>query len=139
MQQLSDDESGDLSEDLPSTPVKTGKKRSAIDGISKPRRKRARSSGIDAIFGVANAIRDFSSAFRTDGQASQCEVTPQRRARAMKMAEDEDDMSDDEAVAVAKMFRGNMNIVDTYLAIPSQARRRKYLRSELDDFYASRL
>lgn len=57
----------------------------------------------------------------------------------MKMAEDEDDMSDDEAVAVAKMFRRNMNIIYTYLAIPSQVRRRKYLRSELNDFYASHL
>lgn len=131
----------DSSSDQSVTPVAPRHKRNATRDLSPSPvpRKRARPSGAAAISEIASAIRTFSSSLAAEASAGpQNDASPQRRAKAIQMAEDDEDMSDDEAVAVAKMFRGNMAIVDTFLAIPSKARRTKYLRSELDDMYNSR-
>ncbi|KAJ3536108.1 hypothetical protein NM688_g6880 [Phlebia brevispora] len=127
----------------PETPVKTGCKRSAIEDLSpspQPQRKRSCTFGADAIFGVASTIRAFSSTLNANGStSSQGESSLQRRAHVIHLVEDDADISDNEAVAIAKMFHRDMDIIDTYLGISSETCHIKYLRSELDNFTNNKL
>ena len=91
-------------------------------------------SGADALLSVSHAIRSMGDALTIPALG---ETTPQRRAKAIALVEDDEDMSDTEVVQVAKMFRVQPDIADTYVALKSKATRSRYVRLELDGFMAT--
>ena len=97
-----------------------------------------RRSGTDAIFGVAQAIQSLGGQMLESASTSQIAPSPVRRANAVKQVFEEMDMSGDEAVQISKMLRVNTDIANMYSAIPNKAHRISYIRSELEDFIASR-
>ncbi len=88
-------------------------------------------SGADALLSVSQAIRSVSDALATPVLGMS---TPQRRAKAIAIVEEDEEMSDEEVVLVAKMFHKKPDIADTYVALKSRSIRSDYVRSELNDF-----
>ena len=87
--------------------------------------------GADALLCVSQAIRFVGEALTTPIGGV---TTPQRRAKAIALVEEDEDMSDTEVVQVAQMFRAQPDIADTYVALKSKVTRSNYVRAELEDF-----
>ena len=87
--------------------------------------------GADTLLSVSQVLRSVGDALIHPVHGL---TTPQRRAKAISIVEEEEDMSDNEVVQVAKMFCAQPDIADTYVALKSKVTRSIYVRSELEDF-----
>jgi hypothetical protein len=66
---------------------------------------------------------------------SHLETTPQRRARAIALVENNDDLSDEEQLRAIGLFSNKPEIADSYIAIKKPTLRVKFLQAELKKFH----
>lgn len=99
---------------------------------SKPKRARF-STGAAAVQGVASELREIrrSIAAPINIDSNTGPTSPQRLAKAVKLAEEDEDISDNEKAAMIKLFVQKQGIADSYLAIQGENLRRIYIRSEM--------
>lgn len=118
----------------PATPVSSGRKRAASvspDGFSVSHKKRGRASGPAAVMDVADAIRGMASSL-TSGDGTK--TSPQRRTSAVQEIARNKNFTLQERVQALKLFRGDIAIADTYLAVEGDEELRDlYLRSEFSE------
>ncbi|PIL29418.1 hypothetical protein GSI_09470 [Ganoderma sinense ZZ0214-1] len=93
--------------------------------------KKGRVSDADALLSVSHVICSVGDALTIPALGL---MTPQCKAKAIALVEEDEDMSETEVVQVAKMFRVQPDIADTYVALKSKATQSSYVPSELDDF-----
>ena len=92
-------------------------------------KKRGRVSGPEAVSDVAAALRDVASSFTNTDEA---QTTPKRLTSAIRMVEHDDDLSQYERVQVMRLFRKEMAVADSYLAIEDKETRTMFIRFEMD-------
>jgi hypothetical protein len=57
--------------------------------------------------------------------------TPKVRAAAVQLMEEDDELSDEEAVAAMNLFEKEIAVAQTYIGSKSKARRTAYLQTKL--------
>ena len=121
----------------PATPLTTSsssansRKRLAdehADAASLARRKR-KVTAPTAISDVASSVRDLATAFTASGD----QTSPQRRTAAVKLIEDDGELSENEQLKFFKVLRKDVSVADFVLAIKDKGKRTRYIQSELDD------
>ncbi len=107
-----------------------GRKRSAEEHTSSVPAKRSRQHTAAAgIHEVASSVRDLASAFKSSGG----EASPVRRTAAIKLIEDDADLSEHELLKIFKVIRKDVTVADLILAMTNKAKRTRYIQSELED------
>lgn len=94
-----------------------------------------RISGAEAVDNVATELRELRQALNAPLSIESGEIgptTPQRFTSAIKIVQEDDEISDNEKAQIIKLFRKNQVVADAYTAIDGQKLRRIYIRSELD-------
>lgn len=112
-----------------------GRKRSAdehADALSTKRRRKVTAPA--AISDVASSVRDLATAFVASGDRAGDQTSPQRRAAAVKLIEEDDELSEYEQLKIFKVLRKDVAVADFVLAIKDKGKRTRYIQSELDDF-----
>jgi hypothetical protein len=101
----------------------------------KKRRGGKRGSHTEAVGDVADAIQSLANNFSSSSAPTQnvmAATTPERRAAALKLMEDDGEFSEDESVSVICLFAHKKAVHDTFLSLSNKERRIKYVRKELD-------
>lgn len=81
------------------------------------------------IIDMASSVRELATAFRSSGG----EGSPARRAAAIKIIEDDDDLSENEQLLIFKVIRKDVSVADLILAMRNKEKRTHYIQSELSD------
>ena len=118
---------------MPPTPLSTinSRKRPA-DGYdsgasNKCSRKATATSG--AIGEVASSVRDLATAFK--GSAGP--TTPERCVAAVKIIEDNNELSENEQLQAFKIICHDVAVADFIVAIQDKGKRTRYIQSEIYD------
>lgn len=83
---------------------------------------------------VADALRTVaSSMLSSDSTATDALATPRRRTAAIRAVTKDKALTPEEQVRVMRLFREDIAIADSYLAIDDVNTRTAYIRSELGD------
>jgi hypothetical protein len=100
----------------------------------KKRRVGKRGSHTEAVGDVADAIQSLANNFSSSAPTANvmATTTPERRAAALKLMEDDGEFSEDESVSVICLFAHKKAVHDTFLSLSNKERRTKYVRKELD-------
>lgn len=94
----------------------------------KRRRQRSPSPSSNTTLGdLTGAVKSFAAALATSPSQTRLDPSPVRRTRAYQLAEDEEDLSDYELVAVMKLFSTNTEAADAYLAFKKKSVRTLWL------------
>jgi hypothetical protein len=99
----------------------------------KKQRVGKRGSHTEAVGDVADAIQSLANNFSSSAPTANvmATTTPERRAAALKLMEDDGEFSEDESVSVICLFAHKKAVHDTFLSL-SNKERCKYVRKELD-------
>lgn len=100
------------------------------------KKKRGRTSGAEAVEGVAVALREIRQSMTAPLtiDANRGPSTPERLTRAIQLARTDTETSPNEKIQIFKKFRMEPYVADAYLAIDDDdggELRRLYIRSEL--------
>jgi hypothetical protein len=101
----------------------------------KKQRVGKRGSHTEAVGDVADAIQCLANNFSSSSAPTanvMATTTPERRAAALKLMEDDGEFSEDESVSVICLFAHKKAVHDTFLSLSNKERRTKYVRKELD-------
>ncbi|KAI3612942.1 hypothetical protein WG66_005490 [Moniliophthora roreri] len=80
-----------------------------------------------------DAVQDVAAALYAMPLQFNAEATPQRRQKAVKLLEDDGELSDEEFTQACKLFGRDSGVVDMFTAISSKTRRTAYIQSELEE------
>jgi hypothetical protein len=103
--------------------------------VQKKRRRSKRGSHTEAVGDVADAIQSLANNFSSPSAPTtsvMAATTPERRAAALKLMEDDGQFSEDELVSVFYLFAHKKAVHDTFLSLSNEKWRTKYVRKELD-------
>jgi hypothetical protein len=106
-----------------------------ISHTQKKRRGNKRGSHTEAVADVADAIQSLANNFSSSPApitTVMATTTPERRAAALKLMEDDGQFSDDELVSVFCLFAHKKAVHNTFLSLSNEKWRTKYVRKELD-------
>jgi hypothetical protein len=105
--------------------------------VQKKRRSSKRGSHTEAVGDVADAIQSLAQSFSPSESSApttsvMAATTPERRAAAIKLMDDDGQFSEDELVSVTCLFAHKKAVHDTFLSLPNEKWHTKYVRKELD-------
>ncbi|KAF7329852.1 Myb-DNA-bind-3 domain-containing protein [Mycena kentingensis (nom. inval.)] len=80
----------------------------------------------DAATDMAKALREVAGSMRVKG-------SPEIRAEAVQLMEEDGDLSDGECVSAMRLFTKEIAVAQTYLASKNKDRRTAYLHSAIED------
>jgi hypothetical protein len=109
-----------------------------ISHTQKKRRGNKRGSHTEAVADVADAIQSLANNFSSSDSSPapitnvMATTTPERRAAALKLIEDDGQFSEDDLVSVFCLFAHKKAVHDTFLSLSNEGWRTKYVRKELD-------
>jgi hypothetical protein len=107
-----------------------GRKRAAEGHHEATSSKRTRKTGTSSAIGdMASSVRELATAFKS----SNGPTTPDRRAAAVQIIEDDDELSEDEQIKIFGVICRKIAIADTIIAIKDKKKRTRYIQSELAD------
>ena len=121
----------------PSLTTGMGSKRSYRGRSSSPvarkrrRRPRSPSANSTALGDLTGVVRQFAAALGSPPHA-RLDPSPIRRTRAYQVAEAEEDLTDNELVAVMKLFSTDTGAADAFLAFKKKSVRTLWLGEMLD-------
>jgi hypothetical protein len=115
-------------------PVKSRRKRAAsVPATPASSKKKSRPSGPVAIMDVADALRHVATSLTpSESMSTDALATPQRRTAAIRVVTKDKSLTPEEQVRVMRLFREDMAIADSYLAIEDTATCTAYIRAELE-------
>jgi hypothetical protein len=136
-EELADEEDIDNSQDVATTPgpsTQAPVKRAARTSPETSRtskRQRANSAGFQRL---CDALEGLASSIISPSSSSGPVTTPERRARAIALVEDSDDLSDNERLLAFDLFSEKPEVADSYVAIKKPALRTQFLQGKLEKF-----
>ncbi|KAF7288468.1 Myb-DNA-bind-3 domain-containing protein [Mycena chlorophos] len=107
------------------TSPRAGQKRAASSSPQKPSGGRQRRRNADAASEMAAALRDVAGALHVRG-------SPEIRARAVELLEEDGDFSDDDVAIAMELFEEKVSVAQTYIASRNKETRTKYLQRRLE-------
>jgi hypothetical protein len=81
---------------------------------------------------VADALRHIATSLTPSVSATDALATPQRRTAAIQVVTKDKNLTAEEQVKVMRLFREDMAIADSYLAIENTATHTAYIHAELE-------
>ncbi len=121
---------------IPATP--TPAKRSAqpmSDLLHSAKRQRANAASYQRLCGALETLASsMAGPSHAAGDLARLETTPERRARAIALVEDSDDLSDNEQLQAIDLFTEKPEFADAYVAIKKPSLRAKFLQGKLEKY-----
>ena len=96
------------------------------------KRHRQKITAPAAISDVASSVCDLATAFVASGSSGD-QTSPQHHAAAVKLIEEDDELSEYEQPKIFKVLHKDVAVADFVLAIKDKGKRTRYIQSELDD------
>ena len=93
-----------------------------------PAKCKGRISGPTAIADVASAMRELASSFVS---SSSTPSTPERRVKAIWVAEKDDELDDSEKLRLIILFQKDISYADTYLSFDKKTLRTAFVHSAI--------
>jgi hypothetical protein len=100
------------------------------DALSAKRRRQV--TALAAISDAASSVRDLATAFTASGSSGD-QSSPQRCTAAVKLIEDDGELSENEQLKFFQVLHKDVAVADFVLAIKDKGKRTRYIQSELDD------
>ena len=116
----------------PSTPPPPSKRKVSLPALTSSS-KRPRSEQALAINGLHAELNSFTGAFHA-AVAPEVNSTPERKARAVDLAQErETELDDDDMVVLLDVFRADATVADMYVRIKKDGVRKKWVQKQLNE------
>ncbi len=99
------------------------------------KRNRKTTTAAAGLADVACSVRDLATAFSSSRESVVGETSPARRAAAIKLIDEDNELSDHEQLQIFKVIRKDVSVADLVLAMRDKGKRTRYIQSELNDLF----